>query len=275
MKIGLYLRYVEEQWRPQLDLLTGALHRNNVETEEIGDVLPSTDYDFIFSIGGDGTLLSSVHLIGSLGIPVVGLNFGHLGFLTTVGRDNVSGFVEDLLAGRYFVEERTLLQVQASAEGKPAVSSFALNEATLHRTQNQALMLTDLYVDGDFVSTYAADGLIVATPTGSTAYSLSCGGPILTPNSGCFVITPIAAHNLTLRPIIVPDTATIRLVTDPRHEGILLYSDFYCQPLPASAEVTLCRENFTVKLVRLSSQSFFSAIHEKLSWGTDDRHWPK
>lgn len=270
MTIALYIRYLEEQSRQQLQALTDILHRNGVETEEVIDTLPEGPCDFLFSIGGDGTLLSSVHLIAGRQIPVIGINFGHLGFLTTAGRNDMDTLVADLLAGRYTLEPRTLLHVSARANDQSVgqqLATFALNEVSLHRLDDGTLLRTDLYVDGDFVATYAGDGLIVATPTGSTAYSLSCGGPILTPNSGCFVITPIGAHNLTLRPIIVPDSAQLRLVTHPQQQLFNLGTDSRRQHLPCGTEILLSRETFDIRLVRLHNQTFFDAIHRKLGWG--------
>ena len=268
MKIALYVRYLEENSRQQLQALTDILHASGVDTEEVSDILPVGHYDFLFSIGGDGTLLSAVHLIGDRGIPVLGINYGHLGFLTTAGRDDTATLVADLLAGRYTVEPRTLLQGNVLSDSGPVPPPFAvLNEVSFHRLDDGPLLKTDLYVDNDFVATYAADGIIVATPTGSTAYSLSCGGPILTPDSGCFVVTPIAAHNLTLRPIIVPDSAHLRLVTHPQQQLFNLGMDYRRQHLGCGAEVHLRRANHTIQLVRLHHQTFFTAIHQKLCWG--------
>jgi NAD+ kinase len=271
MKIALYARYLEPSLRQQLLTLVDRLHAGGIETDEVSDTLPvGIHYDFLLSIGGDGTLLSSVHLIAGRDIPVLGINFGHLGFLTTAGRDDIDTLVDDILGGRYTLEPRTLLQISTDSA---AGTLFALNEVCLHRLDDAPLLRTDLYVAGDFVATYAADGLIVATPTGSTAYSLSCGGPILTPDSGCFVITPIAAHNLTLRPIIVPDSAHLRLVT---HSGSVnagadspqfnLSADSQQLHLACGTEIMLSRAPFTVRLVRLHRQTFFTAIHQKLGW---------
>ena len=319
MKIGLYTRYLSPAFHDELQQLASALHRRQVDTEEVGTSLATDDYDFLFSIGGDGTLLSAVHLIAGRPIPVVGINFGHLGFLTTVGRDDFDLLVDDLLAGRYTVEPRTLLHVEVQkalthssvsrADSSPnlgeqpeiqlaadiasdcgshsspklgevaqraggvcqsaalkGLSLSALNEVSLHRIDDTNLLRTDLYVDNDFVASYDGDGLLVATPTGSTAYSLSCGGPILTPDCGCFVVTPIAVHNLSLRPIIVPDSATLRLVTAP-DSNVNLGTDSRHLTLAGGSEIVLTREPFTVRLVRLRDQNFFSAIQQKLNWG--------
>lgn len=266
MRVALYTQYVEAPMQHHLDNLVEALHCEGVETVEFTTEMPREKFDFVLSIGGDGTLLSCVHHIVDSGIPVVGVNFGHLGFLTTIGTEHLKEFARDLVAGNYTIESRTLLNVKMED-----LNTFALNEVFVHRAENVPLLRTDLYVEDDYLATYSGDGLIVATPTGSTAYSLSCGGPILTPNCGCFVITPIGAHSLTLRPFIVPDTAHIRLVTDERHSTLYLGTDSRSQALKGGTEIWLQRADFTINIVRMSGQSFFSAIHQKLLWGTDAR----
>lgn len=263
MKVALYTRYVEDVLRDNLHKLIDILHAHNIATEEFSDAIPSGGFDFLFSIGGDGTLLSAVHLLHDSNVPVVGVNFGHLGFLTTAGIDNMEQFVDDIARGAYSVEERSLLHVDI--EG--VASGNVLNEVSVHRDLMGPLLTTDLYVDSEFVSTYAGDGLIVATPTGSTAYSLSCGGPILTPDCGSLVVTPIAAHTLTLRPIVISDKSLITLVTDPRHSILKICLDFKALSVPGGTTLQLSRASHTLKLVRTNSQNFFSAIHEKLSWG--------
>lgn len=266
MKVALYYCRIEEAYRQQYRQLCDILRNNGVLVEEVVDILPTGHFDFLFSIGGDGTLLSSVHLIGSREIPVIGINFGHLGFLTTAGRFDIATLVTDLLAGRYSIESRTLIHVVSNQPNNP-IDTFVVNEVSLHRLlDGGALLYTDLYVNDEFVGTYTGDGLIVATPTGSTAYSLSCGGPILTPDSNCFVITPNGTHNLTLRPVIVPDSASLRLVTHKQSHSFCLGTDSRCQQVPCGTEFTLSRELFSLNLVRLHNQSFFTSIHQKLGW---------
>lgn len=267
MTIAVYTRHLDSATRQHIDSFMEQLQSCGIVIDEIGDCLAEKHYDFLLSFGGDGTLLNSVHLIGNRNIPVLGINYGHLGFLTSAAHHDLETVIDDLLESRYTVEPRTLLHIDTMS-GKKGCSSFALNEATLHRLDDGTLLHTNLYVDNDFVGTYVGDGLIVATPTGSTAYSLSCGGPILTPDSGCFVITPIGAHNLTLRPIIVPDSAELRLVTRHTPEDFSLSMDSRRQHLPTGTEVYLRREQFNIQLVRLHHQTFFTAIHQKLSWGT-------
>lgn len=262
MEIALYIRHIDDEAKPYLATLTETLHRSGITTRQVTDGDSVDGCDFIFSIGGDGTLLSSVQFVHSSDPaafpPILGINFGHLGFLTAAGKESAGTLVDDLLHGRYTLESRSLLEVDGG---------YALNEVFLHRSDASSLLRTEVTVDGDYVATYAGDGVIVATPTGSTAYSLSCGGPILTPNSHCLAITPISAHTLTLRPIIVPDTATVVL----RVEGAGSYTlgiDSRRTTLHGPAQLTLRRAPFTINLVRTGSQSFFSAIRDKLSWGS-------
>ena len=274
MKIALYYRHIEEADRAAFDELTTILRDRGIDTVTISDGDTLEDCDYLFSIGGDGTLLGAMQFISpslhshstltppSLP-PILGINFGHLGFLTTVGKENLHSMVDELLAGHFSLEERTLISV-----GSEATQGNALNEVFVHRTEEASLLRTQVYVDGQYVATYAGDGVIVATPTGSTAYSLSCGGPILTPDSRCLVITPISAHTLTLRPIIVPDSATIRLhVCDPGFLGI----DSRRSTLDSDCDLTLQRAPFTIRLIRMNTQNFFSAIRDKLMWGSEVR----
>ena len=277
MKIALYYRHIDEADLPAFDHLCSTLVARGIDAVRVGDGDSVDGCDYLFSIGGDGTLLGSVQFVHTTHPdsfpPILGINFGHLGFLTTVGRDGLQSMVDDLLAGHFTLEQRTLLEVNGN--------TFALNEVFLHRPEGSSMLRTEVYVDDSYVATYAGDGVIVATPTGSTAYSLSCGGPILTPDCGCFVITPIGAHTLTLRPIIVPDSARLRLSVVPatHHTGsapvdepITLGMDSHRATLHGAATVTLRRAPFSVRLVRIGQQNFFTAIRDKLMWGTEVRN---
>ena len=252
MEIALYIRHIEEEAKPYLATLTETLHRSGITTRQVTDGDSVDGCDFIFSIGGDGTLLSSVQFVHSSDPaafpPILGINFGHLGFLTAAGKESVGTLVDELLQGHYTLETRSLLEVNGG---------YALNEVFLHRSDASSLLRTEVTVDSDYV----------ATPTGSTAYSLSCGGPILTPDSRCLVITPVCAHTLTLRPIIVPDTATVVMRVDGA-ENYTLGIDSRRTTLHGSTQLTLRRAPFSINLVRTGSQSFFSAIRDKLSWGS-------
>jgi NAD+ kinase len=266
MKVGLYTRTPDESTtHPLADILS----RNGLSTIElssqsqVGDL---SDVDVVLSVGGDGTLLSSVHLIGATGIPVLGVNFGHLGFLTTANKENVSQMVESLKAGDYNIEKRTLLKV-AMSEGEEN-PQFVLNEVSMHRTLDNPLLRVRVYVDGQYLANYSGDGLIVATPTGSTAYSLSCGGPILTPDSGCVVITPIGAHTLTLRPMVLSDKVSILLQPEGESSKLMLGTDSTSRLISSSQSVVLSRHENELRLIRLPRQNFFSALRNKLLWGS-------
>lgn len=269
MNIVLYHRETTEEQRRYMQQLEMLLAAHGVTAVFCSDVqpLPESQIDLVISIGGDGTLLSAVHHIGSRGIPVVGINFGHLGFLTAIGRSvDASRFVDDLLSGHTTIEPRTLLCAQIDSCPESEVY-HCLNEVSIHRCGAISALSTHLYVDNQYVATYTGDGVIVATPTGSTAYNLSCGGPVLTPNSGCFVVTPIAPHTMTLRSIIVPDTATLRLLTNVDQPRFTLGIDSTSYDLPSGTTIQISKAPFTLQLIRMADQSFFTAIQEKLSWG--------
>ncbi len=281
MKIAIYYRHIDAADQQAFAALLACLEARDITAVTVREGDSVDGCDFLFSIGGDGTLLSSVQFVHSSDPatfpPILGVNFGHLGFLTTVGKENLSSMVDDLIAGRFTLEQRTLLKVESPAWPVP---TYALNEVFLHRPEELSLLRTKVYVDGDYVATYAGDGVIVATPTGSTAYSLSCGGPILTPDSGSLVITPIGAHTLTLRPIIVSDNAVLRLATVPssHHDGhphsgeqFTLGMDSRRQMMEQGAELTVRRAPFAIRLIRMNTQNFFSAIRDKLMWGTEVR----
>lgn len=267
MKVSIHIKNDTEQHNEGRKALVDELHRVGIEVIE--HWTPDQSIDMMISIGGDGTLLSAVHKIGDSGIPVVGINFGHLGFLTTAGRDDIGKLAMCLKEKRYSIESRTMLQVTLDAESDESTRRmlYALNEVYLHRRELQPLLHTQVQVDGDMVATYAADGIIVATPTGSTAYSLSCGGPILAPGSGSLVVTPIAAHTLTQRPIILSDDVQLRLRDEePEVKYTLGVDSFVCTMLGGSV-VEIRKADFKTHLVRIEHQNFFSALRDKLMWG--------
>ena len=277
MKVAIYTKNNTNEHNSGRIALIEALQRNGIEVLDNWNA--ETSIDIMISIGGDGTLLSAVHQIGSRSIPVVGINFGHLGFLTTAGRDDIDKLALCLKEHRYTIERRTMLEVSIENGQLPSVdldgrrveegagTFFALNEVYLHRLDKSPLLHTQVQVDGDMVATYAADGLIIATPTGSTAYSLSCGGPILAPESGCLVVTPIAAHTLTQRPVILSDNVHLRLRDeDPNVKYTLGVDSFVCT-LTGSSIVDIRKADYQTHLVRIEHQNFFSAIRDKLMWG--------
>ena len=264
MKAAIYTKDISTSQSEGRQALEAALRRRGIEVTDSWERNDGEEpqIDILVSLGGDGTMLSAVHRIGRCGVPVVGINFGHLGFLTTAGRDDIDALADCLVEGRYSIEKRTMLEVRTSGE-----ILYALNEVYLHRQESSPLLHTQVEVDGLEVATYAADGLIVATPTGSTAYSLSCGGPILAPGSGSVVITPIAAHTLTLRPLVVSDSSVIRLAGGDEGTVCTLGADSYVTDLKGRSVVEIRKADYEVSLVRMEQQNFYTAIRGKLMWG--------
>lgn len=224
--------------------------------------------DFLFSIGGDGTFLEAASLVKGMNIPLVGVNSGRLGFLAYIAKENISSSLDEIFEGKYSVEERTMLEMKSS-DGK--YSDFALNEIALQKFDSRMLSI-HAYLNGELLNSYWADGLIVATPTGSTAYSLSVGGPIVIPGSENFVVSPISPHTLAVRPVVVPDYHEIRLKVDSRSNKYLVSADFKSMTVDASVEIILKRAKEVVKTIKLNSHSFYSIIRSKLMWGIDRRN---
>lgn len=227
--------------------------------------------DILFSIGGDGTLLDTISYVRDSGIPVLGVNLGRLGFLSSISREEILPAIDNVMSGNYHLEQRTLLSLK-SPEGLFGDLNYALNELSITKTDTNSLAVVSVYVNDKFLNTYWADGLIVATPTGSTAYSLSCYGPIITPGSENFVITPIASHNLTVRPIVIPDNQEIRLKVSGRNKLYQVGLDSRYQTIAHTVELVMERADFKVNLIQLPSKDFYTTIREKLLWGKDQRN---
>lgn len=227
--------------------------------------------DFVFSIGGDGTFLDTLYLVRDSGIPVLGINLGRLGFLSSVSREEIDEAVESIIKGDYILNPRTVLQVNKPA-GIFGEVNYALNELTVSRRESTSLILVHVYVDDLFLNSYWADGLIIATPTGSTAYSLSCGGPIVSPGSENFLLTPIATHNLTVRPFVIRDDSVIRIKLEGRDSSFFASLDSRTVTIGAESELLISRSDFKVNLVQMKSKNFFTTIREKLNWGLDKRN---
>jgi len=230
-----------------------------------------TGADILFSIGGDGTLLDTLTLVRDSGIPILGVNLGKLCFLSSVSKDEILPAIDEVVQGKYTLDQRTVL-VLHSPDNLFGDVNYALNELSITKTETNSLAVVDVFVDDKFLNTYWADGLLVATPTGSTAYSLSCTGPIITPGSENFVITPIASHNLTVRPIVVPDRNVIRIRLAGRHQFYQVGLDSRYQTISTGTELIVGRADFKVNLIQLHNKDFFSTIREKLLWGKDNRN---
>ncbi len=229
------------------------------------------DVDVLFSIGGDGTLLDTVSIVRNSGIPILGINLGRLGFLSSVSKDEIAYAVESVYNGDYYIDSRALLQL-CEPKGLFGDVNFALNDLTIYRNNTTALIVVHVYVDDVLLNSYWGDGLIVSTPTGSTAYSLSVGGPIVTPGSKNFIIAPIASHNLTVRPIIIQDTSVIKIRIEGREEKYLMTMDSRHSAITKEDEIIIKRCDFSVNLVQMKNKDFFSTIRDKLLWGVDNRN---
>lgn len=231
------------------------------------------DISFMLSLGGDGTMLAAVSVIKDSGIPIAGINFGRLGFLANIQKNEIADALDKILSQKYEIQQRALLTVESN--GKPLFGgeNFALNDITVFRNETSSMITIDVMIDNELLNSYWADGLIVATPTGSTAYSLSCGGPIIMPGSGNFVITPISPHNLNVRPIVVSEKSTLSIKIESRTDNFILSCDSKSETLSTSTELTIKKAPYTINLIRLQNNTYFSTLREKLLWGIDVRNY--
>ncbi len=241
-------------------------------TFETREELESEEVDIMFSIGGDGTFLECVSFLERTAIPVVGINSGRLGFLAYISRDELDLALEMIIKRKYTIEQRTMIAVETEND---AFGEFncGLNEIIVQKKDTSSMISVDVYINDDYMTTYWADGLIVSTPTGSTAYSLSAGGPIVVPEAENFVITPIAPHNLTVRPIVLPDNVTIRLTIHGRSDEFLAALDARNVFLKNGSDLIVRKADFKLNMIRLSHINYFSTLRNKLMWGMDKRNY--
>jgi NAD+ kinase len=292
MKIAIYSRGLEENQHQEISLLLKELVAHDVEPVFYQDFFnkfySAVDFkskystfnshadldesiDCIISLGGDGTLLDTVTLVRDKGTPVLGINYGRLGFLANIGKTELKTAVEALVNRTYVIDERTLIHLDANTPLFGEVP-YALNEFTLLKKDSSSMIKIHTYLNGEFLNTYWADGLIVATPTGSTGYSLSCNGPVVFPDSGSFVITPVAPHNLNIRPIVVPDDTIISFEVEGRTDGFLCTLDSRREIVTKEIQLAVRKEKFGINLIRLNENNFLQTLRNKLSWGLDVRN---
>jgi NAD+ kinase len=233
------------------------------------DLPPETD--FLFSIGGDGTLLDTVFLVKDKGIPVAGINTGRLGFLSSIAAESIGTALQSLSDGHFATDPRTLIRLESNHPIFKA-ENLALNEFTLHKKDTSSMITIHTYLNGEYLNSYWADGIMISTPTGSTGYSLSCGGPIIVPQSETFVITPIAPHNLNVRPIVVSDKNVISLEVEGRSHHFMATLDSRSETIDSSCQIAIRKENYDFNLVRLNSENFLNTLRKKLNWGLDTRN---
>ena len=260
--------FIEESF---LEYVTNRLRfKNEVSTFNSHEDLKD-NVDILFSIGGDGTLLSAVSYIRNSNIPILGINTGRLGFISSVAPDQIEQAVNDVLNKNYKTNRRTLLTLHTS-NNLFKNKNFALNEVAIVKKDTSSMIKIEAYVDDEFLNTYWADGLIVSTPTGSTGYSLSCGGPIIAPGTNNIIITPIAQHNLNVRPIVINHNSTIKLKVEDRDQLALVSLDSCSRAFDSSVELTIKKANFKINLIEPQNNSFISTVRQKLMWGNDKRN---
>ncbi len=292
MKVAIYSRVIDDDQYNKVQQLLDYLDKENIQPviykpfyemiqssvrfsekttvfSDSGDLTESID--FLISLGGDGTLLDTVTLVRDKNIPVLGINFGRLGFLASIGSKELHIAVQSLVKRTILIDKRSLIHLDAS---KPLFGDvpYGLNEFAIHKTDTSPMIKIHTYLNGEFLNTYWADGVIVATPTGSTGYSLSCNGPVVFPESSSFVITPVAPHNLNVRPIIVPDDNIISFEIEGRTDHFICALDSRKELVDKKVQLAVRRESFTISLVRLNENNFLQTLRNKLSWGLDTRN---
>jgi NAD+ kinase len=294
MKIAIFGQYYQNDTRPIIRDIFLFFNNNNVElvieekflkilyAEEIlkKEYKTFNDYkcldssfDLLVSIGGDGTILRAATYVRDSGIPILGINAGRLGFLAKVQKENIESFLQIVLEKKYTISERTLLSLECSPENEQINElNFAMNEVTVSRKDTTSMITIDTSLNGEHLNSYWADGLIISTPTGSTGYSLSCGGPVLTPEVKGLVITPIAPHNLNARPLVIPDDTEIKLKVSGREEQYLVSLDSRIATLNNNAELTIRKTPFKINMVEIPEETFLKTLRNKLLWGEDKRN---
>lgn len=247
---------------------------NGIALENCGLYNPGSsfeDYDFVISIGGDGTLLETITHVGSCETPVLGLNTGRLGFLATTNEEKISEAIEAIERNNYELDSRMLLKVE-STENIFGNVNYGLNEVTVLKQDTSSMITVHTYINDEFLNSYWADGLIISTPTGSTGYSLSCGGPVVMPHSNNLIITPVSPHNLNVRPLVVSDSSTISLEVESRSNYFMASLDSRSTIIQSGLKLQISKEKFEAKLIKFEGYSFVNTLRKKLNWGLDARN---
>lgn len=257
------VEHFESYLKNTINLPTG------IETFRRGDKLPGVEV--VLSIGGDGTLLDTVTYIGAQQIPILGINTGRLGFLATIPYDSINIALDAIYKGHYTLDDRALIRVDSDQEVFNGIN-FGLNEFSVLKRDTSSMIVVHTYIDGEYLNSYWGDGLVVATPTGSTGYSLSCGGPLVLPQTNNFVISPVCPHNLNVRPMIVSDRSVISFEVEGRSSSYLAALDSRSTPVDMNVQLAVRREAFVARLVKLHHVNFLSTLRSKLNWGLDKRN---
>ena len=294
MKVAIYGQYYQNSTEPIIKDIFVFFNQNNVEMvieEAFLGILYEKElikkeyktftshleldssFDMLISIGGDGTILRAATLVRSSGIPILGINAGRLGFLAMVQKDNIELFLQFVIDRNYTLSKRTLLSLTTHPKNNDiAELNFAMNEISVSRKDTTSMITIETWLNGEYLNSYWADGLIIATPTGSTGYSLSCGGPILTPDVKSLVITPIAPHNLNARPLVIPDKTEIRLRVSGREEHYLVSMDSRISSIGNDAVLTIKKTPYKINMVEIPEETFLKTLRKKLLWGEDKRN---
>ena len=294
MKVAIFGQYYKNDTKPIIKDIFVFFNRNNVELaieENFLKILHeekileknyttfsssedlNTSFDILISIGGDGTILRAATYVRDSGIPILGVNAGRLGFLAKVQKENIGSFLQLVLEKKYTISKRTLLSLETSpVDSIEKEINFAMNEVTVSRKDTTSMITIETFLNGEYLNSYWADGLIISTPTGSTGYSLSCGGPVLTPDVASLVITPIAPHNLNARPLVIPDDTEIKLRVSGREEQYLVSLDSRITSINNNTELTIRKTPFKINMVEIPEETFLKTLRNKLLWGEDKRN---
>ena len=294
MKIGIYGQFYHKNSETHIQAILNALQSKGVEIVVEKNFLAlmrenqsfhtdlsslasftklDTSYDLFFSIGGDGTILKSITFVRDLDIPIVGVNTGRLGFLATIQKQDVTSSITEILEGNYYISERSLLSIETSPSNNEITPlNFALNEVAVNRKNTTSMIKVETTINSEHLTSYWSDGLIVSTPTGSTGYSFSCGGPVIEPSNESIILTPIAPHNLNVRPLVVPDNSVVTLKVSGREDTHLVSLDSRIVTLENETLITIKKAAFTIKFVQPIEESFIKTLRKKLLWGEDKRN---
>lgn len=294
MKVAIYGQYYQNSTEPIIRDIFVFFNANNVEMVIEATFLEllyekqivkkeyqtfrnynelNDSFDLLISIGGDGTILRAATVVRDLGIPLLGINAGRLGFLAKVQKENIDQFLQLVIERKYTISERTLLSLTCTPQNESIADlNFAMNEITVSRKDTASMLTIETSLNNEYLNSYWADGLIISTPTGSTGYSMSCGGPVLTPDVKSFVITPIAPHNLNARPLVIPDETEIKLVVTGREENYLVSLDSRSVTMKNDTVLTIKKTPFSIKMVEIPEETFLKTLRNKLLWGEDKRN---
>ena len=293
MRVVIYSKVLKDADVPFVQKLFDVLHEKNIAAyvyepylkelqgninfqSNVGNFLgysdfKSREFDYVITLGGDGTILSAINFVRDSNVPILGINLGRLGFLASIEKTRIDEAVHLLINGRFSVEQRGLLYLESN---KPLFDglNFALNDFTLLKRDTSSMISIHTFINGAYLNTYWADGIILSTPTGSTGYSLSCGGPIVFPNSGNFVLTPVAPHNLNIRPVVISDDSIVSFEVEGRAENFLATLDSRHEVITSDYQLAIRKADFSVNLVQLQGRGFMKTIRNKLAWGSDKRN---